>query len=110
MSQRDLSDYDKEESDTGLYGEPRGYSTPRLSDEEREALERRIILKAAKMLGVDPDELTKEEAQNVYFQHKTQPYFSKLISYNTSGESMVFDLSKLWSGDPYWDFRSFRNF
>ena len=65
MSQRDLSDYDKEESDTGLYGEPRGYSTPRLSDEEREALERRIILKAAKMLGVDPDELTKEEASGI---------------------------------------------
>ena len=65
MAQRDLSDYDKEESDTGLYGEPRGYSTPRLSDEEREALERRIILKAAKMLGVDPDELTKEEASGI---------------------------------------------
>ena len=65
MSQRDLSDYDKEESDTGLYGEPRGFSTPRLSEEEKEEIDRSIILKAAKMLGVDPDGLTKEEARRI---------------------------------------------
>ena len=68
MSQRDLSDYDKEESDEGLYGEPRGYGEPRLRDDpdfDEEASDRIIIMRAAKMLGVEPDELTVQEASRI---------------------------------------------
>lgn len=38
-------------------------------------------------------DLTKQEAENLFYSHKSEDYFKKLISYNTSGEVMVFLLS-----------------
>lgn len=35
-------------------------------------------------------ELTQQEAENLFYKHKGKDYFKKLISYNTSGESMIF--------------------
>lgn len=34
-------------------------------------------------------DLTNQEAENLYYKHKKEPYFKKLISYNTSGPVMV---------------------
>lgn len=38
-------------------------------------------------------ELTREEAENIYFKHQNKDYFKKLITYASTGESLVLLLS-----------------
>lgn len=44
-------------------------------------------------------EITRQEAENLYYKHHNKDYFNKLISYATTGESLVALLSHQ-SGDP----------
>ena len=38
-------------------------------------------------------ELTKQEASNLYYKHESKDYFTRLVAYNTTGESLVMLLS-----------------
>jgi nucleoside diphosphate kinase len=38
-------------------------------------------------------DLTQQESENLFYNHKSAEYFKKLVSYNSSGEVMVFLLS-----------------
>lgn len=44
-------------------------------------------------------ELTRQEAENLYYKHASKDYFAKLISYNITGDSLVLLLSHA-SADP----------
>lgn len=44
-------------------------------------------------------ELTRREAENLYFKHEKKDYFNKLVSYSSTGESLVLLLSHA-TGDP----------
>jgi nucleoside-diphosphate kinase len=49
-------------------------------------------------------ELTKQEAENLYFKHKGEDYFRELVVYNTTGDSVVLLLSHQ-SKDPISSFK-----
>lgn len=44
-------------------------------------------------------ELTRQETENIYYNHQRKDYFKKLVSYNATGESLVLLLSHA-SSDP----------
>lgn len=44
-------------------------------------------------------ELTRQEAENIYYKHQKKDYFNKLIAYTSTGESLVLLLSHT-SNDP----------
>lgn len=44
-------------------------------------------------------ELTRQEVENLYYKHEKKPYFTDLVSYNSTGESLVLLLSHK-SEDP----------
>ena len=44
-------------------------------------------------------EITRQEAENLYYKHQNKDYYNKLISYASTGESLVMLLSHA-TGDP----------
>jgi nucleoside-diphosphate kinase len=49
-------------------------------------------------------ELTKQEAENLYYKHRDSEYFRKLVTYAVSGDSVVLLLSSK-EGDPISKFK-----
>lgn len=44
-------------------------------------------------------EITRQEAENLYYKHQNKDYFNKLVAYGSTGESLVMLLSHA-TGDP----------